>query len=145
MIDPRVPPEIYNEVIRGLSRGRSREDLILSICERTRLDWSAAETFVNDVEAEHGVEIETRATPILTALGGLIMFAGLVLLAAAMTGVFISLQSIFAGFQTNDIINSAGFLAEGGQILNISLILLPLALGMVIGGGIGIYRRIVPK
>ena len=140
-----VPPEIQEEVIRALSRGASREDLILSICERTRLMWPEAEAFVNDIEMEHCFEIDTRSTPILAVLGGLIILGGLALLAAAMTGVVISLQNIFSGFQEDDLVFIAGYWLEGGRIMQLSLFLLPMALGMIIGGGMGLYREIVPK
>jgi hypothetical protein len=140
-----VPPEIQTKAIRSLSRGVSREDVILSICERTRLDWPAAEAYINDLEAEHGFEIEKRSTPILTALGGLIALAGLALLSLAMAGIFIGLQIIFGASRSNNLLDSASFLAAGGMELIRSVALLPLALGMLIGGGMGIYRRIVPE
>lgn len=145
MIKAQIPPEIQDEVIRALSHGASRDDLILSICERSKLGWPEAEAYVNNIEIEYGLEIDTRAAPILTALGGLIILGGLALLAVAMTGIVLSLQNIFAGFETNDVINIAGYLMEGGQIMQISLLLLPMALGMIIGGGMGLYRRIVPE
>jgi hypothetical protein len=145
MLNSTVPQEVHEESIRALSRGASREDLILSICERTPLRWPEAEAFINNLEAEHGFEIESRATPFLTALGGLIILAGLALLAVAMTGVFLGLQNIFSGFETDGVINIAGYLMEGTQFMRISLLILPLALGMIIGGGMGLYRRIVPK
>jgi hypothetical protein len=145
MTYPHVPPEIQEEVIRTLSRGASREDLILSICERTRLLWPEAEAFVKDVETEYGIEIDTRATPILTILGGLSILGGLGLLAVAMTGVVFSLQNIFSGFQEDDLVFVAGYWLEGGRIMQLSLFFLPMALGMIIGGGMGLYRQIVPK
>ena len=145
MLNPNVPPEIQEEVIRALSRGASRENLILSICERTRLLWPEAEAFVNEIEIEHGIEIDTRAAPILTALGGLIVLGGLALLAVTMTIIFLSLQNIFSGFQEDDLVFIAGYWLEGGRFMQISLFLLPMALGMIIGGSMGLYRRIIPK
>jgi hypothetical protein len=145
MTYPHIPPEIQEDVIRALSRGASREDLILSICERTRLLWPEAEAYVNDVEIEYGVEIDTRSAPILTALGGLIILGGLALLAVTMTAIFFGLQNIFSGFQEDDLVYVAGYWLEGGRIMQLSLFLLPMSLGMIIGGTMGIYRRIVPK
>lgn len=145
MANPKVFPEFKDKVIRSLSRGASRDDLILSLCERTNLTWPEAEAYVNDIEIEHGIEIDSRSTPILTALGMATTLAGLALLAAVMTGVFISLQNIFVGFEQEDLVFVAGYWMEGGQIMQISLLLLPVALGMVIGGIIGLFRRIVPK
>ena len=145
MLNKDVPQEIQDEAIRALSRGASREDLILSICERTPLRWPDAEDFINNLEADYGFEIETRATPILTALGGLIILGGLALLAVAMTGIVLGLQNIFSGFETDDVINITGYLMDGTQFMRISLLILPLALGMIIGGSMGLYRRIVPE
>ena len=119
--------------------------MILFICERTRLDWPAAEAYLLDLEAEHGFEIEKRSTPFLTALGGLIALAGLALLSLAMTGIFIGLQNIVAASRSDELLNSASFTAVGGMELIRSISLLPLALGMLIGGGMGIYRRIMPE
>jgi len=145
MIKAQIPPEIKDEVIRALSHGASRDDLILSICERSSLTWPEAEAYVNNIEIEHGIEIDTRATPILTALGGLIILGGLALLTAVMTGLILGLQNIFAGFEEENLIPIAGYWMEGSQIIQISLLLLPMALGMIIGGGMGLYRKIVPK
>ena len=145
MINLQISPAIKDEVIRALSHGASRDDLILSICERTNLSWPEAEAYVNDIEIEYGVEIDTRAAPVLTALGGVIILGGLALLAAVMTGVFLSLQNIFAGFEQDDLVYVAGYWMEGSQMMRISLLFFPIALGMIIGGVIGLYRRIVPK
>jgi hypothetical protein len=75
----------------------------------------------------------------------LIALVGLALLAFTMVAVVESLQMIFAIAETTDIIDMASFLAAGGTQLIQSVALLPLALGMLIGGGIGVYRRIVPN
>jgi hypothetical protein len=62
-----------------------------------------------------------------------------------MAAIFFGLQNIFSGFQEDDLVYVAGYWLEGGRIMQLSLFLLPMSLGMIIGGTMGIYRRIVPK
>jgi len=145
MIEKNIPPEIETEVIRTLSRGASREDLILSICERTNLNWPEAEAYVNNLEIEYSLQIDTRSIPFMTAFGILIILGGLALLAATMTGIVLSLQTILFGIETEDLVYITGYFLEGGQMLRTSLIFLPIALGMIIGGSMEIFRRIAPN
>ncbi len=73
--------ELSPFVIHELSQEADRNDLIMSICQRSGCAWSDAEEFVKRVETENGSQIAQKQFPLLfiLALGIFLGGIGLVL------------------------------------------------------------------
>ena len=79
------PAKLTEQVIQELARHRSRNDIILSICQTTGMNWAEAERFIHQVEVNQGQTIAARQRPLLVSLalagilGGLVASVGMVL------------------------------------------------------------------
>ncbi len=77
--------KLAERVIQDLSRHRSRNDIIMSVCQTTGMDWPQAERFIRQVEVNQGQVIARRQRPLLVVfalagiLGGFVASAGIVL------------------------------------------------------------------
>ncbi len=70
-------------VVKSLVQHHDRDEIIRSLCEQSGASWSDVETFVQEVEAEHGQKIAVRQSPFLIALGIVISLGGLGLILSA--------------------------------------------------------------
>ena len=70
-------PQITESVVRDLARHRSHNDIILSVCRMTGMDWKAAEAFVRQVENSQRQTIATRRAPLILILAGIGILGGL--------------------------------------------------------------------
>lgn len=69
--------EATDFVIRELGKHHQRNDIIQKLCETGGISWSAAEKFVQRVEAENSGAIALKQSPVVTLIGLLIALAGL--------------------------------------------------------------------
>jgi hypothetical protein len=56
-------------VVRELGRHRQRNDIIQKLCELGEVNWTTAEKFVQQVEAEHSSAIALKQSPLVTVIG----------------------------------------------------------------------------
>ncbi len=64
-------------VIRELGKHRNRNEIIMTLCERTSLNWQQAGQFIQEVESQHGRRIAVRQSPIIIMLGIGLLLAGI--------------------------------------------------------------------
>jgi hypothetical protein len=123
--------EITNLIIKELGRHRSRNELIRSVCEQGSLNWGEAERLIQQVEEQHKRTIAKRQSPILL----LISFA---MVAAGIVFFFYSIQ-FFIDFFLGETLDKLLSLPSGYY----KLVALPVGLGMVIGGLIGVWKTLL--
>ena len=77
--DPLDTPENTAFVIGEIATHRNRNDIIMSLCEKTGSSWDPAQRFVRKVESENRQTIAARQSPLLVMIGVLIVVGGLAL------------------------------------------------------------------
>ena len=58
--------EATDFVIRELGKHRQRNDIIQKLCEDVGMNWSQAEKFMRQVEAENKSAIALKQSPLIT-------------------------------------------------------------------------------
>lgn len=71
---------LVDSVIHGLSRHRSRSEIIMDVCARGGLRWQEAEQFVQRLEVERRGTIERKQAPIQIFLSLGLMIIGAIML-----------------------------------------------------------------
>ena len=61
--------EATDFVIRELGKHRQRNDIIQKLCEDVGMNWSQAEKFMRQVEAENKSAIALKQSPLITLIG----------------------------------------------------------------------------
>lgn len=64
-------------VVKELGRHRSRNDIIVTLCEQMRLGWREAELLVQEIESQQGRAIAMRQSPMIIILGVGVLLAGI--------------------------------------------------------------------
>ena len=124
--------ELEQLIVRELSKHRSRNELIRTVCEQGGMNWPQAEHLVKQVEQQHGQTIARRQRPFLIFLSVGTLVMGIVLLAYS-AEFFIA---FFQGDTLGKILSMRGaFYRIAGAVTG---------LGMVIGGLIGVVQTVVP-
>jgi hypothetical protein len=72
--------EITDLIISKLGKHKSRNEIIIAVCEKSGLDWSEAESLVERVEEEHHRPSAARQSPVLILISSVVTIAGLGLL-----------------------------------------------------------------
>ncbi len=111
--------EITAYIIKELAKHRNPKDIVLTLCEKTKMSWSDAEKLVRQVQSVHGREIAARKSPLL-----IIFSIGL---------LFIGLAAIAFGILTID---------HDGSGNRLSTRMIFLGGGMILGGIIGLWNTI---
>lgn len=70
-------PDITKFIVVQLKNGRRPDDVILAVCERTRMQWPEAKQFVQRLHAEHQNEIASHQSRFLVPVGIMITVGGL--------------------------------------------------------------------
>jgi len=80
--------EMTDFVIRELGKHRRRSDIVMEVCERTGMDWQAAQKFVYQVAFESRQRVAARQSPLAIIFGAALVLGGLLLaLGGAVTTV----------------------------------------------------------
>jgi hypothetical protein len=115
------PVKLTESVVRDLARHRSRNDIILSICGSTGMDWKQAEAFVQEVERTNRQRIAGRQAPLLLILAGVSIVGGfstvVAMVAATLDGTMIFLPSLPIPYLGNLVYFSLGVLGIAGGLL----------------------------
>jgi hypothetical protein len=74
-------PNLTEFVVDSLARGKSRNDILTRLCERTGCMWPEAEAFVKSIEAEESPRIAQKQRPTLLLIIVPTFVAGLALAA----------------------------------------------------------------
>jgi hypothetical protein len=74
-------PENVTFVIKEIAGSRHRNDVIMTLCEKTGSSWDQARRFVQKVESENRQAIAARQSPLLILIGVGIIIVGLFLVA----------------------------------------------------------------
>src|SRR5512146_1656980 len=124
--------QLTQRILNDLARHRSRNELILFVCERSGMDWPAAEKLVQQVEQEHGRTIARRQSPLMIFLSVGTLLIGVALL-------FYGVEFFIAFFQGSTL----------EQLLSLRGAYLRLiggfpGLGMLVGGLIGFWKTVIP-
>jgi hypothetical protein len=117
------PVKLTEAVVRDLSRHRSRNDIIMSICQSTGMDWKQAEAFVQQVEQSNHSRIAGRQAPLLLILAGIAVVGGLstvvAMVAATLEGTIIYLPTLPIPYLGNVVYFSLGVLGIAGGLLGL--------------------------
>ncbi|GAB4580921.1 MAG: hypothetical protein Fur0022_36650 [Anaerolineales bacterium] len=90
--------ELTDYVICELGKLRRKSDVVMEVCERTGMEWQAAQKFVYQVEFDNRKKVAARQSPLAIifgvgfVLGGLIL--ALVSLVATLQGINLHYQGI---------------------------------------------------
>ncbi len=119
--------QLTQKVVDGLSKHRSRNEIIRSVCEESSMNWPEAEQFVRSVEAEHAHTIARKQSPLMIFLS-----VGSLLVGAARLAYGAEFfMALFKGDALSVILSArSAYLRLAGSVTG---------LGMVIGGLIGLY------
>ena len=88
--------ELTDYVIRELGKSRRRSDVVMEVCERTGMDWQAAQKFVYQVAFENRKSVAARQSPIVLITGVGFVLGGLIL---ALGSAVITVQGISIHYQ----------------------------------------------
>ena len=81
--------EATDFVISELGKHHQKNDIIQKLCESTSMNWSQAEKFIQQVWAEHGTVIAQKQSPMIVAIGTVVVLAGLFI---AVLTIYLTLQ-----------------------------------------------------
>ena len=110
-------------VIKSLSRHRSRNDILLYICQATGLNWTEAKRFLHQVEVNQREKIAARRRPVMVVMaiagiiGGLIVAVGIVI--ATLDGWIIFFLSLPVPYLGNIVYFMLGILTLVGGFLGL--------------------------
>jgi hypothetical protein len=110
--------EITAYVVKELAKSRPPKDIVLAICEKTKMPWGEAEKLVRQVQSSRSKDVAARQSPLL-----IIFSIGLLLL---------GIGALFYGVSTLD--------NGGGNRSSFRMIF--LGIGMILGGIIGLWNTI---
>jgi hypothetical protein len=112
-------------VIRELGKSRRRSDVVMDVCERTGMNWQAAQKFVYQVEFENRKKVVVRQSPLAIIFGVSFVVGGL---AVALLSGFVALQGVNIPY---------GGIPYGGNVAGLILGALLIA-----GGVIGLWETL---
>ncbi|HET7011736.1 MAG TPA: hypothetical protein VFI11_13250 [Anaerolineales bacterium] len=117
------PVKLTEAVVRDLARHRGRNDIILSICNTTGMDWKQAEAFVQQVERTQRKRIAGRQAPLLLVLAGMSIVGGfstvVAMVDAALSGTILFLPGLPIPYLGNVVYFGLGVLAIAGGLLGV--------------------------
>jgi hypothetical protein len=120
--------EAVDFIVQELGKHHSRNEIITALCQQVGMNWSQAEQFLLQVEAEHSHAIASRQSPLLIVMGVTFIIVG--------CGLLIYNTEFFLGLFDKDALGLA--LSAQSAYYRIGSII--LGLGMLIGGIIGVWR-----
>jgi hypothetical protein len=133
--------ELETYVVKRLSAGVAVEDVILEVTTRGELDWPEARDLVRRTADLHGPSVARRQFPLLALLAVAAMIGGTATLVAcflSFSGVLTILQPVRGLTDQERIAALLALLATNSPMLS----LIPLGIGMILGGAIGLARTI---
>jgi hypothetical protein len=72
--------QLHEYILSRLSGDVLEDDIILSVCEQTGMDWQSVRALVDEVKSDHEPEIELRQFPVMGLVSIVFMVLGLILL-----------------------------------------------------------------
>lgn len=135
------PDELEAYVIERLSTGIATNDVILEVTQRSGLTWPEAEDFVLRTADLRGDTVARRQFPLLAMLAIAVVVAGIGILVACA----LSLSDAWSLLRPTRGIDSQDRLAALLALLAANspmLQLIPLGLGMILGGALGLARAL---
>ena len=98
--------ELTTFIIKELGKPRDRKAIIRNVCQRSGLNWKAAEQYVTLIEVQHRRKLASRPTPMLLFLSIVILLVGIGLLGFNMQVLIAFIQQNMPGqvanMQSND-------------------------------------------
>ncbi len=124
-----IPEEPEKEIIERLENGEDRDDIILDLAERRKLDWKEAEALVDSTQAEHADDITLAQSPLLVLIALSVFIGGLFLVGVAVYDI----AAVYDTFASAESPAGVGFFfylfTYGGFFWEIGL----LGMGMIVG------------
>jgi len=122
--------ELTRQIMDGLVKHRSRNEIIRAVCEQEGVDWPRAEQLVRQVETEQAHAIARKQSPLMIFLSAGSLVIGLILVYLAVDYV----MGYFRGQAVEELLNvRSGLSRIGGGAVGI---------GMIVGGLIGLYNTV---
>jgi D-alanyl-lipoteichoic acid acyltransferase DltB (MBOAT superfamily) len=79
--------DLINFILDGVSKSRSRDEIIFGICQGTGITWEAADALVERVIAENDNVIARRRFPLLIIVAFFFFITGLLLVSYGIYGI----------------------------------------------------------
>ena len=133
-----LSPKLEHEIVKRLTSGNDKDDIVMSLCEREGLYWNEAETLVNEIESAHQHAITLAQSPLLVGIALGTFLGGAALIVFAAYDLFRVLQSL-AQTSATDLGTITGsttyIILFGGQVGALAL----LGMGMILGSLKGMH------
>ena len=124
--------ELTALIIKELGKHHSRDQIIMTVCEKGGLNWKQAEQLIEQVEEQNKRAIAKRQSPLLILISVVTVIAGMGLLAYGIL--------FFADFFQRDVLERA-LLLRTGYLRIVSLV---TGLAMLGGGSYGLWKTLLP-
>ena len=137
-IDAGRYPDLRNWVVGSLSGHKKNSDIIFQLCQRTGWDWGQAKRFVEQVTQLDQKEVYKRRMPLHLAIGLFMMVGGAFLFLPAFLNLISLLSELEPPLDLSKIFDIV-FMARSGSLMVLSLV---TGMGMVVGGGWGVWNAV---
>jgi hypothetical protein len=131
---PKADAELEALILKALAKGRKESDIVEAVCERTGMSWHEAQRTVARVQSANRKTLASKQAMFLLPLSVMLILVGLGLLGAS-ANEYYSLSTIVLGGETDPSLAIAGT-QDAIRILPYAII----GLGLILGGGIGVWR-----
>lgn len=138
-----IDPKLEKFILSALSGDKKQSDIVMAVCERTGLDWSEAQRLVGRVGAQNRKKITSRRNRVLIPFSIVAIIAGVALTAASLNELALY-SSTLQAFNAAGVEGAFESLPQSGGIGDLRYLLTygALGLGLVAGGGIGLFQSL---
>jgi hypothetical protein len=141
---------LHDYIVDRLARHADENDLILAVCERGKIDWTAACTLVEKIRVEHESTISLRQLPLKSLIAVATLVVGMSLVIVSVSSLIDLYQNITGIISTN--LAEAGdrpmlengiqslsqfFMQDSNNAVPFNMALLINGLGMIFGSLLG--------
>lgn len=126
-----VDEQLRELIVDGLVRQRDRNEIIQTTCERSDLDWPAAEKLVQTIEQEQAHSIAQGQAPFLIFLSVTTGLVGAALLVCTIQFVYDFVTGDFGS-----VLSDVAAVVAGSSPVAAGI----TGLAMMAGGGIGLWK-----
>jgi hypothetical protein len=136
---PQADEEIEKIILKGLSKSRRHDDLIMDICERRALNWNEAQRMVAQVQTKHRKKLTTRKNLLLIPASIIGIIVGLILVYASAADMY---NLVNAGFSSQSDFATAYETGALEDTIRYAPIFFITGIVMILGSVVGLYTSL---
>jgi hypothetical protein len=110
--------EVIQYIVKELGKNRNPKDIVITLCEKTKMPWAEADKLVREVQSSHAGDIAAHQGPLLLVFSVVLLILGIGM-------IFMSSTTLSEGVMPKS-----------------SLRFLLLGSGLLLGGIIGLWKTI---